>query len=113
MSWDDVLVYLCNIHVSWRPELFRVRTKVHGRWDANAGPEDDSYNVSENPQYTITLSEEAIRKKATLWLLLSRHVTKQEQEGGEVRALHIIISPCCRGNILLLTVLFITDVSGF
>jgi hypothetical protein len=112
MSWDDVLHYLCNIHVSWRPGLFRVR--VHGRWDANAGPEDDSYNVSENPQYTITLSEEAIRKKATLWLLLSRHVTKQEQEGGEVRALHIImILPFCRGNISLLTVTFITDVAGF
>ncbi|KAL3777474.1 hypothetical protein ACHAW5_007448 [Stephanodiscus triporus] len=47
---------------------------------------DDSYNMSKNPQYTITLSEEAIRKKATLWLLLSRHVTKQEQESGEVEA---------------------------
>jgi hypothetical protein len=88
MSWDDVLLYLCNIHVSWNPELFDFRTEVHARWDANVGPEDDSYNLSHNPQYTITLSEEAIRSKATLWLLLSRHVTKQEQENenGEVRA---------------------------
>ncbi|KAL3810611.1 hypothetical protein ACHAXA_010569 [Cyclostephanos tholiformis] len=86
MSWDDVLLYLCNIHVSWNPELFDFRTEVHARWDANVGPEDDSYNLSHNPQYTITLSEEAIRSKATLWLLLSRHVTKQEQENenGEV-----------------------------
>ncbi|KAL3766971.1 hypothetical protein ACHAW5_002879 [Stephanodiscus triporus] len=24
MSWDDLLLYLCNIHVLWRPGLFRV-----------------------------------------------------------------------------------------
>ena len=48
------------------------------------GPNDDSYNVGDNPQYTITLSEKAIESKAKLWILLSRHVTKQEQEGGEV-----------------------------
>jgi hypothetical protein len=85
MSWIDVLRYLPNVHVSWRPELFQCRTKVHGRWDAKAGFQDDSYNLSENPQYTITLSEEAIRSKAILWLLLSRHVTKQEQKDGMVR----------------------------
>ena len=60
------------------------QTAVHGYWDKNMGPNDDSYNVGENPQYTVTLSEEAIKSKATLWLLLSRHVTKQEQEGDEV-----------------------------
>ena len=44
----------------------------------------DTFNVGENPQYTLTLSEEAIRKKASVWVLLSRHVDKQEQEGCEV-----------------------------
>ena len=77
MSWDDVLLNLPNVHVSWNPdpELFKCRTKVHGRWDANVG------SGSENPQYTIT-----VQRGATLWVLLSRHVTKQEQEGGAVRA---------------------------
>ena len=111
MLWADVLLYLRNIHVSWRPDpkLFQCRTKVHGRWDANVGPEDDSYNVSENPQYTIALSEEAIKGEATLWLLLSRHVTKQEQEGGEVRA-RVIISPLYKKGILFLNLI---NVSGF
>lgn len=86
MAWEDVLVYFGNIHMSWStdPDLFRYRTAVHGYWDKNMGPSNDSYNVGENPQYTITLSNDAIQRKATLWLLLSRHVTKQEQEGGEV-----------------------------
>jgi hypothetical protein len=75
MSWDDILFYLPKVHVSWNPELFQWRTKVHGRWDANVG------SGSENPQYTI-----AIQSNVTLWVLLSRHVTKQEQEGGAVRS---------------------------
>ena len=57
---------------------------MHGFWDHMTGPVDDSFNVGENPQYIINLSKKAIENKATLWILLSRHVTKQEQEGGEV-----------------------------
>jgi len=94
MSWDDILLYFRNIHMSWStdPDLFRCRTSVHGYWDKEMGPNDDSYNVGDNPQYTITLSEKAIESKAKLWILLSRHVTKQEQEGGEAKdflTLHI------------------------
>jgi len=86
MSWDDVLLYFRNIHMSWStdPQLFRCRTSVHGYWSKETGPNDDSYNVGDNPQYTVTLSEKAIESKAKLWILLSRHVTKQEQEGAEV-----------------------------
>eukprot|EP00581_Thalassiosira_minuscula_P015497 CAMPEP_0183727114 /NCGR_PEP_ID=MMETSP0737-20130205/24915_1 /TAXON_ID=385413 /ORGANISM="Thalassiosira miniscula, Strain CCMP1093" /LENGTH=931 /DNA_ID=CAMNT_0025958665 /DNA_START=83 /DNA_END=2875 /DNA_ORIENTATION=+ len=86
MSWDDVLLYFRNIHMSWStdPLLFPCRTSLHGYWNREMGPNDDSYNVGDNPQYTITLSDRAIEKKAKLWLLLSRHVTKQEQEGAEV-----------------------------
>lgn len=88
MSWDDVLLYFRNIHMSWSSasDLFRYRTAVHGFWGKDMGPIDDSYNIGENPQYTILLSDKALQSKATVWLLLSRHVTKQEQEGGEVRA---------------------------
>eukprot|EP00584_Thalassiosira_punctigera_P010558 CAMPEP_0172532722 /NCGR_PEP_ID=MMETSP1067-20121228/5669_1 /TAXON_ID=265564 ORGANISM="Thalassiosira punctigera, Strain Tpunct2005C2" /NCGR_SAMPLE_ID=MMETSP1067 /ASSEMBLY_ACC=CAM_ASM_000444 /LENGTH=591 /DNA_ID=CAMNT_0013317271 /DNA_START=43 /DNA_END=1818 /DNA_ORIENTATION=- len=86
MSWGDVLLYFRNIHMSWStdPKLFRCRTSVHGYWNKETGPSDDSYNVGDNPQYTVTLSEKAIESKAKLWILLSRHVTKQEQEGREV-----------------------------
>ena len=62
--------------------ISRFRTAVHGYWDAKTGPKDDSFNVGDNPQYSVTLSDKATN--ATLWLLLSRHVTKQEQEGAEV-----------------------------
>ena len=86
ISWDDILLYFRNIHLSWSTDrvLFPFNTRAHGFWAKEKGPNDDSYNVSDNPQYTITFSDKAVKSGATLWLLLSRHVSKQEQAGGQV-----------------------------
>jgi calpain-7 len=83
ICWDDILKYFQNFHLSWNPELLSKRVTVHGRWRKEQGPEDDMFNVGENPQYTLSLSDAAIEKRRTLWILISRHVTKQEQEGKE------------------------------
>jgi calpain-7 len=84
ISWDDVLVYFRNLHLSWNPALFHHRTTTHGLWNKELGPADDSFNIGENPQYVVNLTKNAIEHRATLWILLTRHVTKQEQEGGDV-----------------------------
>eukprot|EP00804_Cyclotella_cryptica_P011617 CCRYP_017509-RA/>CCRYP_017509-RA protein AED:0.04 eAED:0.04 QI:113/0.83/0.71/1/0.66/0.57/7/1872/973 len=84
ISWDDVLIYFRNLHLSWNPALFHHKTTMHGLWNKELGPADDSFNIGENPQYIVNLSKNAIDNHATLWILLTRHVTKQEQEGGEV-----------------------------
>jgi len=73
MSWSDLTIYFTNIQISWNPELFRFQKVSHAFWKADDGPNDDSFNVSENPQYTVTLSQDAIQKNATLWILVSRH----------------------------------------
>lgn len=83
VAWDDFLVYFQNIHLSWHPGLFKFQSTTHANWPLNQGPRDDTFNMGENPQYIITFSDTALTKKATLWILLSRHVTKQEQEGVE------------------------------
>jgi calpain-7 len=88
IGWDDILHYFRNFHLSWNPALFRSRFVLHGHWSKHQGPTDDTFNIGENPQYAVTLSDVAIQKKATLWILISRHVTKQEQEGEEVCVLH-------------------------
>lgn len=84
ICWEDILHYFQNFHLSWNPILFQSRLTVHGRWPKDQGPFDDTFNIGENPQYTLTLSDKAIYQKATIWILISRHVTKQEQEGSEV-----------------------------
>jgi len=78
------LIYFRNLHLSWNPALFSSRFTIHGYWPKDMGPVDDSFNIGDNPQYTLTVSDQAIKDGASVWILLSRHVTKQEQEGSEV-----------------------------
>ena len=85
IGWDDILRYFRNFHLSWNPHLFSSRLVLHGRWPKDQGPADDTFNVGENPQYYITFSDKAIQTKASFWILISRHVSKQEQEGEEVK----------------------------
>ncbi len=99
ISWSDVLVYFQNLHLSWNPALFSHRVSTHRAWPKDLGPQDDTFNVGENPQYIMNLSESAIQKKASIWILVSRHVTKQEQEGAEVRG------QTCRQQLLRIVLL--------
>jgi calpain-7 len=84
VCWDDILKYFQNFHLSWNPFLFKFRLVTHGFWPSNQGPFDDTFNIGENPQYVLSFSQQAIKQKATIWILISRHVTKQEQTGAEV-----------------------------
>eukprot|EP00934_Nitzschia_sp_Nitz4_P003821 Nitzschia sp. Nitz4//scaffold33_size148984//108967//111638//NITZ4_002941-RA/size148984-augustus-gene-0.258-mRNA-1//1//CDS//3329548466//3811//frame0 len=84
ICWDDVLLYFQEIQLSWNPALFSYSTQTHKFWPGDQGPVNDTFNVGENPQYVVTLSDEAISKQAPFWVLISRHVTKQEQEGTSV-----------------------------
>eukprot|EP00980_Cylindrotheca_fusiformis_P004081 scaffold880_cov132-Cylindrotheca_fusiformis.AAC.77 len=84
ISWSDVLRYFQNLQLSWNPALFSCRVTTHDYWPVSQGPRNDSFNIGENPQYVLELSDAAVRKKATVWILISRHVTKQEQDGAEV-----------------------------
>ena len=85
ISWEDVLVYFRNLQLSWNPALFSSKVVTHNFWPKDQGPADASFNVGDNPQYVLTLPDRALQNKASVWILLSRHVTRQEQEGMEVR----------------------------
>ena len=84
ICWDDILHYFQEFYLLWNPTLFSTHHVLHGHWSQNQGPTDDTFNVGENPQHTVTLSDRAIHKRATLWILISRHVTQQEHENSEV-----------------------------
>lgn len=84
IEWEDMRRYFNNVHFSWNPKLFAFRTTLHATWPSEVGAEDDSFNIIDNPQYILTLSDQAVQKGATVWVLISRHVTKQEQEGADV-----------------------------
>lgn len=85
ISWEDILLYFRNLQLSWNPQLFSYRVTTHGLWPKDQGLSNDTFNVGANPQYIMALSDQAVEKKATVWVLISRHVNKQEQEGCEVK----------------------------
>jgi calpain-7 len=80
ICWDDILHYFQDFYLAWNPKSFSKSHILHGHWSQSQGPTDDTFNVGENPQYVITLSDQAIQKKATLWILLSRHITTHEDK---------------------------------
>jgi calpain-7 len=84
ISWQAVLIYFQNIHLSWSPSLFSCRVTTHGFWPSHLGPVIDTYFVGDNPQYNLVVSDTALKNKASIWILASRHVSKQEQEGSVV-----------------------------
>jgi len=84
ISYSDILIYFRNIHLSWSPNLFSCRVTTHGYWPNHLGPVLDTYFVGDNPQYNLIASDLAVKRKASIWILVSRHVSKQEQEGAEV-----------------------------
>lgn len=84
ICWPDVLRYFSNFHLSWNPSLFQHRTTLHGTWPKEQGPVQDTYNVGENPQYILKVPDEVVEKNPSIWILLSRHVSKEEQLEGQV-----------------------------
>ncbi len=84
ICWEDVLLYFRNMQLSWNPKLFSFRITTHGFWSKDQGPKFDTFNIGENPQYIMVLSDKAVTNKSSIWVLISRHVSKQEQEGAEV-----------------------------
>jgi len=97
ISWEDVLLYFRNMQLSWNPKLFSYRLTTHSFWPMDQGLKIDTFNVGENPQYIMVLSDNAVSSKPSIWVLISRHVSKQEQEGAEVNdylTIHLLRNSC-------------------
>mmetsp|Transcript_11674 Transcript_11674/g.23894 ORF Transcript_11674/g.23894 Transcript_11674/m.23894 type:complete len:759 (+) Transcript_11674:866-3142(+) len=83
ICWDDFKKYFTSVHLNWNPHLFKYKYTSHELWERGRGPVDDKYCVDENPQFVLMPGKESMRKKASFYILLSRHVDLLEQQGGE------------------------------
>lgn len=94
ISWNDVLHHFKNFYLFWDPSRFPNRATVHGLWPRDQGPDEDTYNIGDNPQYVLSLSEQAIKNRATIWILISRHVKMVELDRSEVRLCCSVLPQC-------------------
>ncbi len=75
-----------RLYFAWSPALFRHRQVVHACWGRDAaGPIDDRYNVSHNPQFLLDVHvpKRTGEYTSALWLLLTRHVTQRDADEEE------------------------------
>jgi len=91
IDYGAVRHYFQSLHLNWNPALFAHRRTVHHHWPKEQGPESDTYNYGDNPQFTLTVDLGApapgtVQTTAqtpappSVWVLLSRHVCAKESE---------------------------------
>jgi len=77
------------IYLNWNPSLFAYRCTIHGDWPKAIGPRNDSLNREFCPQYTMSIDVPAKKAPASVWILLSKHVTEKKEEEDEFITLHV------------------------
>ena len=77
IDWGSVLGNYASVHLNWNPELLHNHYNVHLKWQAQAGPRKDHYMLGSNPQFSF--EARATEDNTPVWLLLSKHITKKEE----------------------------------
>ncbi|XP_064402282.1 calpain-7-like isoform X2 [Halichondria panicea] len=73
IDWASLCKFFDVAYLNWKPELFAHKSTIHDVWKPNAA-EKDWYDISNNPQYTLRVNNGG-EGVATVWVLLSRHIT--------------------------------------
>ncbi|KAJ1988975.1 cysteine protease [Coemansia spiralis] len=107
IDFESVCHRFDAIHLNWNPEVFSHRASAHFAWELDMGPRQALYDFSSNPQYMLEIKGNSSSRRggsqATLhsnsssgtpaqqplvWILLSKHVLKTE-ENRDFIALHV------------------------
>ncbi|CBN78088.1 conserved unknown protein [Ectocarpus siliculosus] len=91
VDFASVVQYFRHVFLNWNPNTFRFRNLTHLRWPVEIGPKNDSFNLGDNPQLSLSVksgatsagSGESGSAAATVWVLLTRHVTVIESDPAE------------------------------
>ncbi|CAM9123398.1 unnamed protein product [Ectocarpus sp. 12 AP-2014] len=107
VDFASIFQYFKNVFMNWNPSVFSFRFVMHLRWPVNMGPKNDSFNLGDNPQLSLSVKSSAKSavsgasgsamaaaaggaaaavartQSPTVWVLLSRHVTVIESDPAE------------------------------
>ncbi|CAM9108552.1 unnamed protein product [Ectocarpus sp. 8 AP-2014] len=102
VDFASVVQYFRHVFINWNPNTFRFRFVMHLRWPVEIGPKNDSFNLGDNPQLSLSVKSGATSAvsgesgsaaaaaaggaaaaAATVWVLLTRHVTAIESDPAE------------------------------
>ncbi|KAI8979256.1 hypothetical protein BDF20DRAFT_868518 [Mycotypha africana] len=88
IDFESVCTNFASIHLNWNPELFTHRWVLHSVWPEHRGPKKDIYSLGYNPQFSLKVNVPE-EKPAAIWLLLSKHIMKTEEENTDYITLHV------------------------
>jgi calpain-7 len=88
MDLSSLLKFYNTMYLNWNPKLFAAHASHHFAWPLSQGPQSDSKSFKFNPQYALKVKIQS-GKSASLWILLSRHVTVKEDEDEEFITVHL------------------------
>lgn len=109
IDYTSVCTYFRGLFLNWNPALFYYQTALHKHWSMKIGPRKDTYNLGDNPQYSLKVQvarDDAkpgqsklqfqapqMSKCQSVWILLTRHVTEQvmseEEREQDYLTLHV------------------------
>eukprot|EP01084_Bolivina_argentea_P006406 12151_1 len=94
MCLEDIIAHFSAIFVSWNPDLFAYKMSVHGFWSKTVGPQNDSYNLGYNAQFTLDVDAPMDKTQDCfpVWILLSKHmenIKREEQDKNDFVTLHV------------------------
>ncbi|RKP27119.1 hypothetical protein SYNPS1DRAFT_27214 [Syncephalis pseudoplumigaleata] len=94
IGWSAVCRYFDTLHLSWDPDQFPCRFTVHAAWPMALGPAIDRHCFAWNPQYSLRIStdgesDDGGSSRATVWLLLSRHMEAVEADNRDYITMHV------------------------
>eukprot|EP01006_Ploeotia_vitrea_P036213 TRINITY_DN65989_c5_g16_i1.p1 TRINITY_DN65989_c5_g16~~TRINITY_DN65989_c5_g16_i1.p1 ORF type:complete len:1053 (+),score=533.21 TRINITY_DN65989_c5_g16_i1:160-3318(+) len=87
IDYNSLLHFYASIYMNWNPRLFAYHCTMHGDWPKEIGPASSAYNREYCPQYGVTVRSGA--NVASLWILLSKHVTQKTETDEQFITLHV------------------------
>lgn len=75
IDYDSICQFFEVIYMNWNPSLFKYTYSTHQKWKAGSSPIKDSFNIGENPQYSLEVNSP---HPSAVWVLLTRHITDKE-----------------------------------